>query len=459
MSVLAAAIFYIPLTNQLRYRDITLNLGPVANSITWEVSLSVKPTSLLVSFLSLLIASITAAGQTPSAVFTFECSGNVFERSGSCPQGGRPDTLIQGADGNFYGTAQVSNEGTSTPTGGNVFSLTSAGKFTVLHTFMPGVNKNYPNGNLPGQIAEGPDGKLYGYTLYGGVGGCNGYCGSGVLYRIAKDGTGFQILHKFCSATNCTDGGAGAVVAGTDGNLYGASYTGGTGDCGQYYIGCGTLFRVTPSTGQYKVLINFQLSTIGAFPSRLTPAPDGSFYGVESGSTGENVFHFIPSTGALKTFALKIPSPDGLPVSAGDLTFGSNGNLYGLYAIYGMSGEGIFEVEKNGSNLQAFPFYTTQSGAGFPDGLILASDGNFWMADLNGTTAYGNIIKISPTTATILETYNVFGVSASVGAFPSVLMQANDGTLWGATTEYGKAPSGDFSDGTVFSFNVGLPPK
>jgi streptogramin lyase len=133
--------------------------------------------------------------------------------------------------------------------------------------------------------------------------------------------------------------------------------------------------------------------------------------------------------------------------------------LYGLYAIYGMSGEGIFEVEKNGSNLQAFPFYTTEGGAGFPMGLLLASDGNFWMANLNGTTAYGNIVELSPATASILQTFNVFAVNAAVGAFPSAIIEAKDGTLWGLTSEYGKALSGDFSDGTVFRFNVGLPPQ
>jgi uncharacterized repeat protein (TIGR03803 family) len=403
--------------------------------------------------------SISAAAQQPVAVYTFECTGNAFERSGSCPQGGRPDSLLQGSDGNFYGTAQVSNEGTSTPTGGNVFSLTPAGKLTVLHTFLPGANKNYPNGNLPGQLAEGPDGKLYGYTLYGGVGGCNGYCGSGVLYRLNKDGTGFQILHKFCSATNCTDGGAGAVVAGKDGNLYGASFTGGTGNCGIYYVGCGTIFRVTPSTGKYQVVVNFNQSTNGAFPSKLTLVGDGTFYGISTGLTSANLFHLFPSSGALRNAPLKFPVINGLPASGSDLTLGPNGNFYGLYTVYGKSGEGMFEVQKNGSNLQLFPFYTGQSGAGFPMGLLLASDGNFWMANLNGTTAYGNIIELSPTTATIMQTFNVFGVNAAVGAFPSAIIEAKDGTLWGLTTEYGKAPSGDFSDGTVFTFNVGLPPQ
>ena len=70
-----------------------------------------KAMTFLTPLLSLLAISISAAAQQPVAVYTFECTGNAFERSGSCPQGGRPDSLLQGSDGNFYGTAQVSNEG------------------------------------------------------------------------------------------------------------------------------------------------------------------------------------------------------------------------------------------------------------------------------------------------------------------------------------------------------------
>jgi uncharacterized repeat protein (TIGR03803 family) len=414
----------------------------------------------LVIFLALLAASAYANGQQPVAVNTFICNGNAFQRVGNCPNGGRPDSLIQGSDGNFYGAAQDSMEGSSTPTGGTVFSLTPAGKFALLHTFAAGTNKTYPNGNLPGFVAEGSDGKIYGTTLFGGVGGCNGYCGSGVLYRVSKTGTGFQVLHKFCSQANCTDGGDGALVAGTDGNLYGASVSGGTGaSCGQYYQGCGTIFRVTPSSGTYKVVFNFDFTTTGAFPSGLVLAADGTFYGLESGTTGENLFHYTPATGAFQTFGVNFPLINGLPSAGGSLTLGPNGNFYGLYHIYAVSGEGLFEVQPDGSNLQLFPFYTTQEGAGSPNGLLLATDGNFWIANFNGSSGYGDIISLSPTDGTLLQTLTPFSASAAVGAYPVSLVQAKDGTLWGSTDQYGKASAGHFADGTVFSLNVGLPPR
>ena len=415
---------------------------------------------LLVVIFALLAASAYAANPQPVVVFTFICNTNGFQGSGPCPQGGRPDSLIQGSDGNFYGAAQDSMEGSSTPSGGTVFSVTSAGKFTLLHTFPAGANKTYPNGNLPGLVAEGSDGKIYGTTLFGGVGGCNGYCGSGVLYRVSKNGTGFQVLHKFCSQSNCKDGGGGPVVPDIDGNLYGASFQGGTGNCGTFYVGCGTIFKVTPSTGAYEVVFDFNTNgSTDEFPSSFIPASDGSFYGLDLGPRGQNLFHYTPSTGAFQSVALNFPTINGLPAHGDSLAFGANGNFYGLYHVYGESGEGLFEVQPDGSNLQLFPFYTTRSGGGSPDGLLLASDGNFWVADYNGSTGYGDIITLSPATGSVIQTLTPFGASGSVGAYPAEIIQAKDGTLWGSTYQGGKASTGHFADGTVFSLNAGLPPK
>ena len=169
---------------------------------------------------ALLTSATYAASQQAAAVYTFTCTGSAFQRNGACPDGGRPDGLIRGSGGTFYGVAQDSGEGTSSPTGGTVFSVTPGGTFRLLHTFLPGANNDYANGNVPGGLLQGPDGKLYGQTLFGGVDGCNGYCGYGLLYRVNTDGSGFRILHKFCSQTNCADGASGAVEAlGTDGNL------------------------------------------------------------------------------------------------------------------------------------------------------------------------------------------------------------------------------------------------
>jgi uncharacterized repeat protein (TIGR03803 family) len=406
----------------------------------------------LVALATLFASFAYAATPQPVPVYTFVCKGNPNLRIGTCAQGGRPDALIQGSDGNFYGAAQDSQEGSSAPNGGTTFSLTSTGTLKVLHVFSEGPNKNFPNGNLPGLLTQGPDGKIYGETIYGGNHGCNGYCGYGVLYRINTDGSGFKVIHKYCAETNCTDGEyGGKLVVGTDGNVYGTAYYGGANNGG-------VLFQVTPSTGAYKVVVNFNFSTTGEFPSGLIVAPDGTFYGTTSGSQGTTLFHYTESTGTLNTYPVYFPQFNGLPSSGSVSAFGPDGNLYGIYVIYGTSGIGLFEVNPDGSNLQLFPFFNTIDGGGSPQGMLLATDGNFWIPMFNGSTGYGSIVTISPTDGSLLQTLSPFSASGPVGAYPLDLIQASDGTLWGSTDDYGKAPQHYFGDGTVFSLNAGLPP-
>jgi uncharacterized repeat protein (TIGR03803 family) len=95
-------------------------------------------------FCALLASAVSASNLQPVAAYTFECSGSKAQRTGPCPEGGRPVSLIQGADGNFYGAAQVSMEGSSTPDGGDIFSLTPAGTLTVLHSLSSWIQKELP---------------------------------------------------------------------------------------------------------------------------------------------------------------------------------------------------------------------------------------------------------------------------------------------------------------------------
>jgi uncharacterized repeat protein (TIGR03803 family) len=388
-----------------------------------------------------------------TAIYTFECSGNQFQRSGSCAQGASPDSLVQGSDGNFYGAAQVSMEGDSAPNGGAVFSLTPGGTLKVLHTFVAGTRKNYPNGNLPGLLTQGADGKIYGETLFGGVDGCNGYCGYGVLYRVNTDGSGFQVLHKYCSEKHCADGEyGGKLVEGTDGNLYGTAGGGSNG--------AGIIFKVTPSTGAYEAVVNFDISTTGEGPSGLVVASDGTFYSLTDSSTsGQLLVHYTEATGELETFPLNFPLVNGLPSAGFLLTLGPNGNFYGIYEIDAESGAGVFEADPDGGNLQLFPFYNTVDGAGAPQTMILASDGNLWLDNYNGSSGYGSIDTLSPTDGSLIQNLAPFSSTAAVGAYPAELIQAADGSLWGSTYDFGKTLKSHFADGTVFSLNAGLPPR
>jgi len=372
--------------------------------------------------------------------------------------------LIQGSDGNFYGAAKVSSyqSGTLPVEGGTLFSLTAAGTFTLLHTFGEGPKKNFANGEGPASLIEGPDGNLYGTTVSGGegYGVPSGFSGYGVVFRIGKTGSGFQVIHRFCSAMpSCSDGAypAGGLAVGSDGNIYGVTSQGGTGS-GCAEPACGTLYRITPSSGAYEVVFSFSPSA-GQEPTGLTPAADGTLYGITL--QGGALFHYIPDTGDMQSTALAFPFSPGCGGFACFATsgpvFGPNGNLYGLYTIYDTGGSGLFEVQPDGGNLQLFPEYATAAQGGSAVGLPLASDGNFWVSESDSATGVtGAIVTLSPSDGAAIQTLTPFGGAA--GSYPSALIQAKDGTLWGAASNGVVAGSDHFAGGTVFSLNEGLPP-
>ncbi|PYN92570.1 MAG: hypothetical protein DMD91_32025 [Candidatus Rokuibacteriota bacterium] len=82
--------------------------------------------------------------------------------------------LIQGVDGNFYGTT---SQGGAAGTG-TVFQVTLAGAFTVLYTFTGGTDGGYPYAGL----VQGTDGNFYGTTSQGGA------VGAGTVFQLTPAG-------------------------------------------------------------------------------------------------------------------------------------------------------------------------------------------------------------------------------------------------------------------------------
>ena len=71
-------------------------------------------------------------------------------------------SLAQGTDGNFYGTTPSGGEHLQ----GTVFRITPAGALTILHSF-----SGYPSeGAVPfAGLVQGTDGNFYGTTALGGA--------------------------------------------------------------------------------------------------------------------------------------------------------------------------------------------------------------------------------------------------------------------------------------------------
>jgi uncharacterized repeat protein (TIGR03803 family) len=176
----------------------------------------------------------------------------------SVADGSSPSGMIQGSDGNFYGT--TSNGGQFNQ--GTVFRITPDGAETVLYSFAGG---NADGANPTGDLVQGSDGNFYGATGSGGPGECPGtepvgYSGPpstcGTLFKLTPDGAE-TVLHFFSGGA---DGGqpTGSLVQGSDGNFYGTTS-----------YGSGTVFAITPQ-GEEAVLYSFpNYTNDGSKPSSL----------------------------------------------------------------------------------------------------------------------------------------------------------------------------------------------
>ena len=383
--------------------------------------------SLLASVALISFSTLASQAQTATQLFAFACPPQQFT---TCVDGDQPNALIQASDGNFYGAAQLTVIGSSNPQGGTLFKITPSGKFTLLFTFKADSHGNYLNGNNPASgMVEGNDGFIYGTSFEGGN------TDNGVLFRIAKGGTGFEVVHSFCGAPDCADGSLPiGLIVGHDGNIYGSTAGGGAN---------GTLYRFSPTSGFATI------STTG-FGQALRQGTDGNFYGV----AGREVLRISPN-GTTKVLA-SFPEVDGfLPTNgASGLTQASNGKLYGAVTTYSLNQAQFYDVAPSGAGFQEFPQIGTLSVDFEISTLIQASDGNLWTAFTTTSNGNGSVFVISPSTGQIVKTFEFDGPN---GSLPEAgVVQGADGKIYGTTIGGGVVSDNQQPSGTVWVLDAGL---
>jgi uncharacterized repeat protein (TIGR03803 family) len=255
---------------------------------------------------------------TASGVFT------LLHSFASATDGGKPSSnLVQGTDGNFYGTAQLGGANND----GTIFEMTPGGVFTVLHSFA-GTDGAAPSAAL----VQATDGNFYGTTVEYGTGCAPAPSGCGTIFKITSGGT-FTLLHSLSGSTDGKFPNT-ALIEGADGNFYGTSYTGGVNNQG-------TLYRISPS-GTYALLHSFSgTASDGNGPlGGLVLGSDGNFYGTAS-ATGTKFNGTVFSIGTSGAFTLLhsftgAPSDGNFP-NAG-VVQGADGNFYGTTYEGGANG-------------------------------------------------------------------------------------------------------------------------
>jgi len=183
--------------------------------------------------------------------------------------------LVQDSNGIFYGsTAGGGGEGIA----GVIFSITSAGVYTVLHSIDPAAG----DGTGPGStLTLGSDGKLYGVTASGTSGV------SGTLFNITTSGS-FTTLYTFCASGGfCTDGygPSSPVKQNTNGMFYGVTSNGGDAGCSSQGLGCGTVYSLNMKLKPFISLVSTsgkEGANIGILGQGFTASSVVSFGGVQA---------------------------------------------------------------------------------------------------------------------------------------------------------------------------------
>jgi uncharacterized repeat protein (TIGR03803 family) len=391
------------------------------------------------------IAAIVSPAQTFTTLYSF-CSQN------ECADGDNAfSTLVQGTDGNFYGTT---NGGGNLCPGfagcGTVFKVTPAGELTTLYRF------DFKDGLHPGGgLAQGADGNFYGTTVSGGTSQLCHY-GCGTVFKITPEGT-LTLLHSFhlIDGANVFAG----LFRGTDGSFYGTTEAGGASNkCpGDPNKGCGTVFKIT-SAGALTPLHSFDGTDGWYVYAGLVQGADGNFYGeTYFGGASRNchygcgtVFKITPE-GALITLH-SFDNTDG-ELPAGGLVQATDGNFYGTTGAGGANASGtVFRITPEGTLTSLYSFCAQYgcSDGGVPNGgLLQATDGNLYGTTIRGGAyGVGTVFNITlGGTLTTLHNFQYVG-----GTYPFAgLVQDKDGNFYGTTTE-----GGAHGYGTIFKLS---PPK
>ena len=268
------------------------------------------------------------------------------------------------------------------------FTSSQAQTFTVIHNFSGGADGANP---YAGITIDGA-GNLLGTASAGAL-------GYGTVFKLKPSQSGYTlgVLYSF---TGGSDGAYpyNGVVVGSDGIVYGSTYSAGGGGCGGY--GCGNVFNLKPPATFCR--------------SVSCPWTETSLHGFVGGTDGSG------------------------PTQGTNLIFDQMGNIYGTTVSGGAYGQGtVYKLTRSGSGWTESVIHTfgaSGDGAQPLHNVILDTSGNLY-----GTTSYGGannngaVYQLVPSGSGWTENILVsFSLSGSAGGVPyaGLLIDRVGQSLW-----------------------------
>ena len=312
-------------------------------------------TLLSATFLFAAVPASDASAQTFSTLVNFTGS------NGANPLFG---TLIQGKDGNFYGTTSAGGAHGQ----GTVFKLTAAGTLTTIYNFCS--KGGCADGSAPfAGLILAKDGNFYGTTEAGGS------QNEGTVFKVTTAGK-LTTLHSFTFHDGANP--YAALMQAKNGTFYGTTESGGANLLG-------TVFKMT-SAGVLSTLHSFN-QTDGASPeSPLIQGTDGNFYGTTYRRLERVRNGFQDDVGRRRDDDSHLRRRDrrtgdhdrsGAKCEGNFLRTTSLGGTIGYGSVFSMTSAGVVKVLHS--------FGATDGAT--PNALIMGSDGNLYGTTISGAAA------------------------------------------------------------------------
>jgi uncharacterized repeat protein (TIGR03803 family) len=388
--------------------------------------------------------------------------------------------LLVDSSGNVYGTTKLGGSGAD----GAVFEIPSgSGSINVLASFTSS------SGYEPyGGLVRDSSGNLYGTTITGGANG------DGTVFELVSGGNTITPLASF-NGTNGS-GPRDALIMDSSGNLYGTTYGGGASSDG-------TAFEVAHGSGTITTLASFNGTNGNAPWGKLTMDSNGNLYGATwSGGTNSdgNVFELTPhtssklaftsgptstTTGTSQSINVSVEDTGGTTITTDTSTVTlsiasgpSGGTINGNTSVAAVNGvatfsgltfstPGAYTLTATASNLTSatsssftiVPSYTqikladlSNSLGKYPSELVADSSGNMYgVTNQGGANGKGAVYKIAAGTHAVSLFASFVAPSSTTGAYPqSGLTLDSSGNLWGTTSQ-----GGIYNAGVIYKIAAG----
>lgn len=302
-----------------------------------------------------VLYNMTTAGQSFSVLYTLTALNS---------NGVSPLNLMQGVDGDLYGTTWSGGCGVPCADWGVLYDYNSASGLTVLHYFSEhfyNAQDGFPWGPA---LVQDTQGNLYGY-------------GDGGIFQYGTQGG--PSVFPLCTLGSSDGQTPSSLVLGLDGNLYGSTQDGGNG--------AGEVFKCTPQ-GQLTPVHVFSGSD-GSSPVSLVQTSDSTLWGVTQSGT---LFEIKSSDDFVNSNVFSVAYSIGGSPSA--LIVGNDGNLYGTTLTGGTLGAGtVFEYAPTGGLFAVLYNFSGAADGCCPFRLIQGQDGTFYGLAETTLTAWGEVFS------------------------------------------------------------------